>query len=68
MTELFLYCISPNPDKRPELYKIKEVLYETFIKDFKDEVSNEFFEYKLGFNEFKYIKNEVIPHLYFITN
>ena len=68
MTELFLYCLSPDPNKRPELSKIKQVLYDTFIKDFKHEVSNEFFEYKLGLTEFKFIKNQVIPHLYFFTN
>jgi len=68
MTELFLYCLSPDPNKRPELSKIKEVLYDTFIKDFKHEVSNRFFEYKLGLTEFKFIKNQVIPHLYFFTN
>ena len=65
LTQLFFYCLSPNPNKRPKLDEIKEILYNTFIKDFNDKTSNNFFEYQLDLSEFKYLKNEIIPNLNF---
>ena len=68
MIELFLYNISPDPEKRPEFSKIKEVLYNSFIKDFKYKNITDYFEYDFQPSIYKSYKNEVIPYLNFFTN
>ena len=68
MIQLFLYNISPNPEKRPQINQIKEVLYNSFIKDFKEKNITTYFEYEFQPSNYQFYKNEIIPYLNFFHN
>ena len=66
--ELFLYNISCNPENRPSFEKIKQVLYNTFIQDFKSKEKNEYFEYNFSLSDYDFYKKDIIPYLHFFKN
>lgn len=66
--QLLLYSLSPNPNKRPTISKLKEILYTTFNKQFPKSLSSKFLDFSLTDNEHKYIINEVVPYLYLFKN
>lgn len=63
--QLLLYSLSPNPASRPTIAKLKEILYTTFDKNFKKEINTTYLNYSLSENEYKYIKEKIIPSLHF---
>ena len=68
MIQLFLYNISHNPEKRPQINQIKEVLYNSFIKDFKEKNTTTYFEYEFQPSNYQFYKKEIIPYLNFFHN
>ena len=68
LIQLLLYSLSPNPSLRPTIAKLKEILYTTFDNNFTGENNGIYLNFSLNENEYKFIKEKIIPNLHFFIN
>jgi len=60
--EILFYCISPNPNSRPDIDSLIDFLSNTFNNSFNQYMNTKFFIYNLSSNQVNYI-NKIIPIL-----
>ena len=64
--QILLIQISPNPNNRLSLSKLKNLLNEIFNFHFTQQFNNKYIDYSLSDSSYKIVLNQIIPNLNFI--